>query len=393
MATLPPDFTESELLQSFFDDVEKLSIHHDACAVDRGIESGGNGDSIIYSDRSDARAAKAANSEPPSSKQSKEKMREMIANAENNRRGWSEFKKINIASTNNNCGHDYEVNREPKISFQIASTSVKDEKKKKKKKSSKTTVEKQQQIITDQEGENHPVGTRHRGFCSSVRTTSQHRRNAVNNDTDHMSFPEWTLIIDTCCLIENNGIDVKGLINLATNASESRIKATQCNTALMAKIVDEPIRIVIPVKVWSELEFQSKSKSPEANIAYAARNAIRMLRDELESEGGVLRSQTLLEARRAGEEYLPKDSKSTNDDHILVCAMMEDERHKNDDSSSRTVAGGVVVVTLDSNLACKAISNGLKVFSPTEFRLYYQKRMCSLQQRALGQLADSALRR
>jgi predicted ribonuclease YlaK len=196
-------------------------------------------------------------------------------------------------------------------------------------------------------------------------------------------------------LIENNGLDVKDLILLATNAFDARIKAqrNQRNTALMTTIVDEPIHIVIPVKVWSELEFQSKSKSPEANIAYAARSAIRMLRDELESEGGVLRSQSLLEARRAGDEFLPKDSKSTNDDHILVCAMMEDERYKNDYSSSCTAAGGVVVVTLDSNLVCKAISNGLKVYSPTEFQLYYQKRMCSLRQRALGRLADSALRR
>ena len=115
-STLPPDSTENELLQSFFDDVEKLSIHHDASAADRGVENGGKGSSIIHSDRSAAGFDKAKNSKPPSgadstSKQSKGEMREMIANADVNRRGWSEFNKIDLSSTNNNCGQGYEVNK------------------------------------------------------------------------------------------------------------------------------------------------------------------------------------------------------------------------------------------------------------------------------------------
>jgi len=47
--------------------------------------------------------------------------------------------------------------------------------------------------------------------------------------------------------------------------------------------VEEPIDVVIPFKVWSELEHQSKSAEPDN--AYAARTAIRMLRDELKSNG------------------------------------------------------------------------------------------------------------
>ena len=167
----------------------------------------------------------------------------------------------------------------------------------------------------------------------------------------------------------------------------------------MTTIVDEPIHIVIPAMVWSELDYQSKSKSSEATTAFAAREATRMLRDELESEvisnRGVVRSQSLLEARQAGGNYLPKDSKHTNDDHILVCAMTEYEAYKNDNEKlpCSVDAGGVVMVTLDGNLACKAISNGLKVYSPAEFQEYYQKRMYSLRRRAVGRLADSALRR
>ncbi len=190
---------------------------------------------------------------------------------------------------------------------------------------------------------------------------------------------------------------MKNLINLATNASDACIKAlqNQRTAALMITIVDEPIHIVIPVMVWNELDYQSKSKSSEATTMYAAREVIRMLRDELESEvisnRGVVRSQSLLEARQAGDNYLRKDSKYTNDDHILACAMMEYEAYKND--SEKLDAGGVVMVTLDGNLACKAISNGLKVYSPAEFQEYYQKRMSSLRQRAVVRLAESALRR
>jgi predicted ribonuclease YlaK len=202
-------------------------------------------------------------------------------------------------------------------------------------------------------------------------------------------------------LIEDNGAGVKNLINLATNASDARIMArqNQRTAALMTTIVDEPIRIVIPAMVWSELDYQSKSKSSEPTTAFAAREATRMLRDELESEvisnRGVVRSQSLLEARQAGGNYLPKDSKHTNDDHILVCAMTEYEAYKNDNEKlpCSVDAGGVVMVTLDGNLACKAISNGLKVYSPAEFQEYYQKRMHSLRRRAVGRLADSALRR
>ncbi|KAL3811556.1 hypothetical protein ACHAXA_009685 [Cyclostephanos tholiformis] len=401
-STLQPDITENELLQSFFDDVEKLSIHHDASAADGGIENEGKGDSIIYSDGSDDGDGdhhpnntivwvEKAKKKPPSnagstSKQCKEKRREMIANADVNRGGWSEFKKINHSS-NNDCGGN--EGKGPMISFQIAS-SVKN---RKKNQSDKATGEKEKQM--DQESDNQLVG-RHGNLCSE-RTSYHHWRN-VDDDTGH-TCPIWTLIIDTCCLIENDGTDVKNLILLALNASDARTKAqrNQQNSALMTTIVDEPIHIVIPNKVWSELEFQSKSKSPETNIAYAARRAIRMLRDELESQGtingGVLRSQSLLEARAGAAKFLLKDTKSTNDDHILVCAMMESERYENDSSASCTVAGGVVVVTLDGNLACKAISNGLKVYSPTEFHVYYRKRMSSLRERALGRLAESALRR
>ena len=411
------DSTEDDLLQTFLADVERLSIHHDAPSADERMGNEGKQDAID-SDRSEAgdgawhpnpiivgveRAGKhpsssgAAASESASDRSKKEGMKGMmIANANANRRAWSEFKKINHLSSGYGCGDGGEQGKETKVvSFRIASSAKNN---KKKKQANKATGEKQQQ--KDQGRENQPDGKHHGGSCSDGTTSTSPP--VINADYNlGIGCPRWTLIIDTCCLIENNGAGVKNLINLATNANDARIMArqNQRTAALMTTIADEPIHIVIPAMVWSELDYQSKSKSSEATTMYAAREATRMLRDELESEvisnRGVVRSQSLLEARQAGDNYLPKDSKHTNDDHILVCAMTEYEAYKNDNEKlpCSVDAGGVVMVTLDGNLACKAISNGLKVYSPAEFQEYYQKRMYSLRRRAVGRLADSALRR
>jgi len=223
-----------------------------------------------------------------------------------------------------------------------------------------------------------------------------------NIDESCHQCPRWTLIIDTCCLIHDNGMGIQNIIDLANHAANAHIRAqNQKNVALATPTVDEPIDIVIPFKVWSELEYQSKSAEPKN--AYAARTVMRMLRDELESNGinangsskcNALRSQSLLESRDAAAKFLSKDFQSTNDDHILACALMENETFGSNQPTSSEVAGGVVIVTLDNNLACKAYANGLKVYgSPSKFQEYYHKRMSSLRQRAAGSLVDSALRR
>jgi hypothetical protein len=416
------DSTEDDLLQTFLADVERLSIS----SADERMGNEGKQDAID-SDRSEAgdgawqpnptivagversgkhppssgAAAAAAASESASDRSKKGGMKGMmIANANANRRAWSEFNKIHHLSSGDGCGDGGEQGKETKVeSFRIASSAKNS--RKKNQSSNKATGEKQQR--KDEGRDNQPDG-KHGGSCSDARTTSASPP-VINADYDlGIGCPRWTLIIDTCCLIEDNGAGVKNLINLATNANDARIRArqnrrTSALSALMTTIADEPIHIVIPAMVWSELDYQSKSKSSEATTAFAAREATRMLRDELESEvisnRGVVRSQSLLEARQAGDNYLPKDSKHTNDDHILVCAMTEYEAYKNDNEKlpCSVDAGGVVMVTLDGNLACKAISNGLKVYSPAEFQEYYQKRMYSLRRRAVGRLADSALRR
>ena len=432
------DSTEDDLLQTFLADVERLSIHHDASSADERMGNEGKQDAIDSVDRSEAEAeagddvawlpnptivvagveversgkhpssssGAAAASVSVSDRSTKGGMRgTMIANANANRRAWSEFSKIqnHLSSSVDGCGDhgEQQGKKETKVvSFRIASSAKNNGKKNKS--SNKATGEKQQRKDQGRDN-NQPDDGKHGGGLSDARTTSASPP-VINADYDlGIGCPRWTLIIDTCCLIEDNGAGVKDLINLATNASDANIKARQNRhtSALMTTIADEPIHIVIPAMVWSELEYQSKSKSSEATTtAFAAREATRMLRDELESEvisnRGVVRSQSLLEARQAGDIYfLSKDIKYTNDDHILACAMTEYEAYKSDNEklACGVDAGGVVMVTLDGNLACKAISNGLKVYSPAEFQEYYQKRMSSLRRRAVGRLADSALRR
>ncbi len=109
------DSTEDVLLQTFLDDVEKLSIHHDASYADERIGNEGKPDAI-HSDQNDTCdcvwhpnlivvGVEQAEKNPTSSaatdlscRPSGEMRGTMIANANANRRAWSEFKKINISS-------------------------------------------------------------------------------------------------------------------------------------------------------------------------------------------------------------------------------------------------------------------------------------------------------
>ena len=119
---------------------------------------------------------------------------------------------------------------------------------------------------------------------------------------------------------------------------------------------------------------------------------IRLLKDELQhnnnqssiSEGigpePVVQSQSLSQSKDAAKKFVSRDlvTTPTNDDHIIACALVELEKWTGDN-----IAGGVVMITSDNNMACKAYSNGLKVYSPFDFNAYYLERMDSLRQRAV----------
>jgi len=244
-----------------------------------------------------------------------------------------------------------------------------------------------------QDNANHatlPMARYVNGVENNNHKAHRQQRGATNQQLQDNANPltlphKCTLIIDTCCLVGDNGAEAQRLIQLANRQQQ--------NVGFEAAGVDGCIDMVIPYKVWAELEHQSKSGG---NIAFAARAVIRMLRDTLESnivaEAGnkkrnVLRSQTLMESREAATKFLPKDFlQSTNDDHILACALLENDHAHRKLATFRKVE--VILVTQDNNLACKAYSNGLKVDSLFKFREKYQR--VSSRQSHIPSIFDSA---
>ena len=357
--------------QAFLVEVDQLSINHDAESTSlEEVTNDTRGDSDNDNRKQNSDVSKRSESK-----------RNMIANANNSQRAWSEFKKLDL-SNNHNCGNN---SGGSKVAFQIKS--VGKDKKKKKKKNVAGNNNNTQQVMNQSQRESEIVANYKNNRNDVLASTP-----SIIHEQDSYDCPRWTLIIDTCTLIDDNGTGVQELIHMANAA------AHRCNTGL----ISEPINIVIPFKVWGELDYQSKKKQSEEestmeestkNKAYAARKATRMLRDELEvpNQGDtsnnniptILRSQSLLESNKAASRFLPKDSQPTNDDYILACAMMENEKYsKNNKVIPSSSAGGVVIITLDNNLACKAYANSLRVDSPLTFSQYYNKRITSLRQRA-----------
>jgi len=375
---------DDEALQAFFDEVDKLSIKEDS-----DIQS-----SVAAATDKDTEEIKTPKRDDVVNTNSKNEKQHVIANAKHNQKAWSEFKKLDL--NDNTAGGS--GGSDKKISFQIKS-STKDKKRKKKK-------------------DKLPP--------NNVDTTNNTTNTILPiNDSSIISLdcPSWTLIIDTCSLLQQNGIQsIHQLIELAKFAITNNTNQTtnQLHTPLY-----EPISIVIPYVVWGELDYQSKKMNKNNSLeegeveknetnASIARRATRMVRDELElsqqinsrvdvlsssisnnivpRSSGVLYSQSIVESNAAADKYLSKEIQSTNDDYILACALMENEKYKQSNTfgtmgSSGSSTGGVVVITLDNNLSCKCLANELKVHSPSTFVEYYEKRMESLKQRAASRLA------
>ena len=380
---------DDEALQAFFDEVDKLSIN------DNGdMQSSAAADSDTVENQTTKRDDVNIRTK------SKNEKKQVIENAKHNQKAWSEFKKLDL---NDNTAGGSGGSDKNKISFQIKS-STKDKREKKKDKPPQNNVD----------------------TNNTTATTLPINDISISHSHD---CPSWTLIIDTCSLLAQNGVQsIHKLIQLAKSAITNNTNQTtnQLHTPLC-----EPISIIIPYVVWGELDYISKKLNKNNNInnleeeeveknemnARTARRAIRMLRDELElsqqinrvgvvpcsvssnnvlpRSSGVLHSQSIVESNEAAAKYLSKEIQSTNDDYILACALMESEKYSKQStntfgtssSSSRGAVGGVVIITLDNNLSCKCLANDLKVHSPSSFVEYYEKRMKSLKQRAASRLA------
>ena len=304
----------------------------------------------------------------------------IIKKAGVNQRAWAEFTKLDLSKTESSDSVDNSGG--PKISFKIQSDKSKSKKKNR-------CASQPSSGISDK-----PTQRDKRTDTDTTTTT-------IESDSSYITLhlcPCWTLVIDTSAFINDNGFEAQKLIDLANHVSLTRFKHQRQHDnkreySSKNAIVEEPIQIIIPYKVWNELEYQSKSD--DSDLAFSARTVIRMLKDELKQNSvhtaadingpdKVVKAQTLVQSQDASKRFVLHEfsSKPTNDDHILACALVEQEKWAPNSVASVT-SGGVVLITSDNNMACKAHSNGLKVYSASEFCDYYVERMNSLRQRTL----------
>lgn len=249
---------DDKTLQAFFDEVDKLSIN-DADSIQSSA-------AVADNDTEENKTTKRDGDDVDdnvSHINSKNEKKHIIANAKHNQKAWSEFKKLDL---NDNTAGGSGSSENDKISFQIKSTK---DKKKKKKKDRPPPNNVDTNNTTDKTFSINDISTSHSHDC-----------------------PSWTLIIDTCSLLQQNGIhSIHHLIKLAKSAISNNTNQTtnQLHTPLY-----ESISIVIPYVVWGELDYISKKMNKNNNNldeeevaknemnAHLARSAIRMLRDELE---------------------------------------------------------------------------------------------------------------
>ena len=215
--------------------------------------------------------------------------------------------------------------------------------------------------------------------------------------------PQWIAVLDTCVLLESFD-DITTLISTAIHA-DSQLQRMPTSTV-------EPITVVIPYTVWTELDFRSKDPLDE-DLRYRARRAVRMLNTELAKHGqqqqqqqqqtnnnatnmsirmdAVIRSQSRAGLDAAARQFLSSDAPRTsevpapvatnNDDHILFCARAEQRQHLARNNSEAIMSGGVVLLTQDNVLTGKARADGVVVYTPRKFVDYYKRRAASLRNR------------
>ena len=387
---------------TFLAEVEALSIQHaDPTAISQAAnESPSNSNALTTNDictqeqnQNHIAAGSTATARSEEDKKSRRKEKEsVIKNATNNSRAWAEFTKLDLPKPVAGSTPDGDVIR-PKISFKIQSGKSKS---KKKNKSTRQAEKEMDSMISDFAAGIENTGT-HDKQSSHTGGDVSHKESSTNSSCfSQDSWPSWTLVIDTSSLVNDNGFEVQRLIDLASHVSNKHFNWQKQNAnsrqyASVNAIMEEPITIVMPYKVWNELEYQSKSDN--SDLAFSARTVMRMLRDELQQSynytvkdnvgpSRVVRSQSILESQDAAKKYVSHDiiSNPTNDDHIIACALLEQSKCAAEPGSS--ISGGVVMITSDNNMTCKALSNGLKVYSPSKFHAYYQERIESLRQRA-----------
>ena len=149
--------------------------------------------------------------------------------------------------------------------------------------------------------------------------------------------PQWVAVLDTCAVLEASFLDLVRSLMEAANI-----------------ITIEPLTFVVPYKLWSELDYQSKF---QGNLQQQARRAVWMLNQAMQhqqqrqrqhrihsdttGDGSprhttnqiTFRSQSRADMNQAASDFgLVLDDDANNDDHILCCARAEkQQQHKQEE--------------------------------------------------------------
>ena len=359
-------------LEDFFQEINKLTIDNHSAS----LEGGHSKKTSILSDRKEVEGIstpkKPSNRARSNKKEQLASKEELVDRAETSRQSWQEFSAPQKSSKQDR----------PLVSFTIAKKN-KGKKKNASKKAATSEVDKKEQAPPPS-----PPVLLHQN-------------------------PKWIVVLDTCVLLESFD-DITALISTAIHA-DSQLKRLPVSSV-------EPITVVIPYTVWTELDFRSKDPEDE-DLRYRARRAVRMLNTELSKHGqqqkqqqqqqqqqqlhgsdnnystndsiimdAVIRSQSRAGLDAAAREFLSTldDAQHTstgpavaanNDDHILFCARLEQRQHLTRNNNEALIAGGVVLLTQDNVLTGKARADGVVVYAPRKFVDYYKRRAASLRHR------------
>mmetsp|Transcript_13952 Transcript_13952/g.21280 ORF Transcript_13952/g.21280 Transcript_13952/m.21280 type:complete len:347 (+) Transcript_13952:163-1203(+) len=321
------------LLEEFFEDIEKLTIHDD------------NDNDTANSDTESNELKAIHNDAKTTTKKEKEHIQEILNRAKARQQSWQEFSIPSSSNAPIDSTDGTETQGRPPISFSlsISKTSVK----KKKQANSKRAAKIKPQVATSKPA---PAPA-------------------------SLMPPRWIVVLDTCAWIKSFDCVCQILVTAAQQQQHSPSGiATE----------EEPIVVVIPYILWTELDHQSKQS--DEILRYKARRAVRRLNEELvkDDSNSIIRSQSRDEMNQAAVRHsFHRDSINNNDDHILVCAQEEQRLAVSGSNADPQVQQDtrVVLLTLDNVLSGKARANGITVFTPVHFLQHYQQRSSSLKKR------------
>ena len=354
----------------------------------------------------------------------------LIEKADTHQKAWKTFsasvaREPNVEEQEDGHEDGQGEGRKP-ISFSLGKKDVLKAKKKKKKKKKAATND----VFGVGGIETETTTSNERGYRNCNYNAHAHVHAHAHIPTE-LRIPSWTLILDTCAILESYATILEIYKHAHTMMDRIRKYGIRHNDPV------EPIQIVIPRIVWNELDYRVKAKSLGENEQFKARRAVRMLNEcALAStstsssnsnssvttstrtrqgnyhpnEEGILQifkcqSRSEMEQSKIPSNDRPQDEINTrtntntrtnininstvewrNDDYILSCALQQkayaEEAIQMDDTDTLLAfEARVVLITLDQVLTGKASSDQMVTMTPERFWILHKERMRSLRER------------